>query len=164
MAMHTVHRRAQYATARPGLEAGRLVLTLLGGAALIVGALLDWTRDTAGTAITDRSLFKIDFATRSDIVTTVGGLAILFGLIAVFGLIDRSGWLTRLAGALGIVLFVLFAVEVYRSSEHTLQAGAWLALAGGIVLVLGGTLTPHTPADEVETVLEEDERRYDDGL
>ena len=165
MAMHTVHHRAHYSTAaRPGLEAGRLVLTLIGGAAFIVGALLDWTRNTAGTSLTDRSLFQIDFATRSDIVKTVGGLAILLGLLAVVGLIDRSGWLTRVAGALGIVLFILFAVEVYRSSEHTLQAGAWLALGGGILLVLGGMLTPHTPADEVPVVLEEDERRYDDRL
>lgn len=164
MALHPVYHRAHYSTARPGLEAGRLVLTLIGGAALIVGALLDWTRDTAGTSITDRSLFQTDFASRTDIVKTVGGLAILLGLIAVIGLIDRSGWLTRLAGALGIVLFVLFAVEVYRSSEHTIQAGAWLALGGGIALVLGGMLTPHTPADDVPVVLEEDERRYDDTL
>lgn len=164
MALHTVHHRARYSAARPGLEAGRLVLTLIGGAALIVGALLDWTRNTAGTSITDRSLFQMDFGTRSDIVKTVGGLAILLGLIAVVGLIDRSGWLTRLAGALGIVLFVLFAVEAHRSSGTALQAGAWLVLGGGIVLVLGGMLTPHTPADETPVVLEEDERRYDDRL
>lgn len=156
MAMHTVHHRAHYSSARPGLEAGRLILTLIGAAALIVGGLLDWTRDTAATSITDRSLYQVDFSTRSDIVQTVGGLAILLGLIAVVGLIDRSGWLTRLAGALGIVLFILFAVEVYRSSDHTLQAGAWLALGGGIVLVIAGMLTPHTPADEVRTVVEDE--------
>lgn len=156
MALHTVHRTG-YTAARPGLEAGRLILTLLGAAGLIVGAFLDWSRDTAATRLTARGLIQTDFATRSDIVKTVGGVAILLGLIAVVGLIDRTGWLSRLAGALGIVLFILFTVEVYRSDDHSLQAGAWLALAGGIVLIIGGMLAPRTP-DELPTVLEERER------
>lgn len=156
MALHTVHRTG-YTAARPGLEAGRLILTLLGAAGLIVGAFLDWTRDTAATRITGRSLIQTDFATRSDLVKTVGGLAILLGLIAVVGLIDRTGWLSRLAGALGIVLFILFTVEVYRSAVHSLQAGAWLALAGGVVLIIGGMLAPRTP-EELPTILEERER------
>lgn len=155
MAMHTVHRTG-YSSARPGFEAGRLVLTLIGGAALIVGAFLDWTRDTAATSLTNRSLFQTDFSTRTDIVKTAGGIAILIGLIAVVGLIDRTGWLTRLAGALGIVMFILFAVEVYRSSQHSLQAGAWLALGGGVVLVLGGMLGPRAPIEGPMVVEERD--------
>jgi hypothetical protein len=176
MAMHTVHRTG-YTAARPGLEAGRLILTLLGGAALVVGAFLNWTRDTAATSITNRSLVQMDFTTRSDIVKTVGGISILIGIIAVIGLIDRTGWLSRLAGALGVVLFILFAVEVYRSTNQSMQVGAWLALAGGIVLIIGGMLAPRTP-DEMPTVLEEreqviapddrltrrDEIRRDDGI
>lgn len=156
MAPHTAHR-AGYTAARPGLEAGRLILTLLAAAAVIVGAFLHWTRDTAATSITNRALVQTDFATRSDIVKTTGGIAILIGIIAVVGLIDRTGWLTRLAGALGIVLFVLFAVEAYRASGHSLQVGAWLALAGGVVLIIGGMLTPRTP-DELPIVVEERER------
>jgi hypothetical protein len=156
MALHTAHR-AGYTAARPGLEAGRLVLTLLGAAALIVGAFLNWTRSTAATNITNRALLQTDFTTRSDIVKTTGGIAILIGILAVVGLIDRTGWLSRLAGALGIVLFILFAVEVYRATGHTLQAGAWLALAGGVILIIGGLLTPRT-LDELPTVIEERER------
>jgi len=156
MALHTVHRTG-YTAARPGLEAGRLILTLLGAAGLIVGAFLNWSRNTAATDLTNRSLFQNDFTTRTDIVKTVGGIAILIGVLAVIGLIDRTGWLSRLAGALGIVLFVLFTVEVYRSADHSLQAGAWLALAGGVLLIIGGMLTPRTP-DELPTVVEERER------
>jgi hypothetical protein len=156
MALHTVHR-AGYTVGRPGLEAGRLILTLFGAVGLIVGAFLDWTRDTAATSITARSLVQTDFASRSDIYLTVGGLAVMIGIIAVVGLIDRTGWLSRLAGALGIVLFVLFTVEVYRSGNHSLQVGAWLALAGGVVLIIGGMLTPHAP-DELPTVVEQHER------
>ena len=169
MALHAVHRTG-YTAARPGLEAGRLILTLLGAAALIVGAFLDWTRGKAATTITGRSLFQTDFANRTNIVKTVGGVAIVLGILAVIGLIDRTGWLSRLAGALGIVLFILFTVEVYRSDHHSLQAGAWLALAGGVVLVIGGMLTPRS-AEELPTVIEEreriaapDERRRDDEL
>ena len=156
MALHTVHRSG-YTAGRPGLEAGRLVLTLLGAAALIVAAFLHWTRDTAATSITDRSLAQTDFATRSDIVKTIGAIAILIGILAVIGLIDRTGWLSRLAGALGIVLFILFAVEVYRASGYTLQAGAWLALAGGVILIVGGLFAPRAP-EELPTVVEERER------
>lgn len=155
MAQHTVHR-AGYTAARPGTEAGRLLLTLLGAAALIVSAFLHWTRNIEASKLTDRGLFQTDFAVRSDIVKTVGALAILLGIVAVVGLIDRTGWLSRLAGALGVVLFVLFAIEVYRSAYHNIQVGAWLALAGGVVLIIGGMLTPRTP-DELPTVVEERE-------
>jgi hypothetical protein len=139
MGTHTVHGRGATAT-RAGSDFGRLVLSLLGGAALIVGAFLDWTRGVTGDKLTNHALVKTEFFAQSDIVKTVGGIAILLGLVALVGLVDRTGWLTRLAGALGIVLSVLFAIEVYRSSTHQVQAGAWLALAGGIVLVLGGFL------------------------
>jgi hypothetical protein len=137
MGTHTVHR-AGVTTTRAGSDFGRLVFTLVGGAALIIGAFLDWTRNTTGDNLTNHSLVKQEFFTQSDIVKTVGGISILLGLVALVGLVDRTGWLTRLAGALGIVMFVLFAIEVYRSSQHQMQIGAWLALGGGIVLVLGG--------------------------
>jgi len=138
MGTHTVHRTG-VAETRAGSDLGRLLLTLVGGAALIVGAFLDWTRNLAGDNLSNRALVKIEFATQTDIVKTVGGISVLIGLVALVGLVDRTGWLTRLAGALGIVMFVLFVIEVYRSSQHQVQVGAWLALAGGVVLVFGGT-------------------------
>ena len=156
MGTHTFHRTG-VTTTRAGSDFGRLVFTLIGGAALIVGAFLDWTRNTTGENLTNHALVKEEFFTQSDIVKSVGGISILLGLVALVGLVDRTGWLTRLAGALGIVLFVLFAIEVYRSSQHQVQAGAWLALGGGVVLVLAGlfggrefvespTVLEHAPA------------------
>ena len=142
MGTHTVHRTAVTET-RPAADFGRLLLTLIGGAALIVAAFLYWTRGLVGDNLSNRSLVKVEFATQTDIVRTVGGISVLLGLVALLGLVDRTGWLTRLAGALGIVLFVLFAIEVYRSSHHQLQIGAWMALGGGVVLVLGGMLGGH---------------------
>jgi hypothetical protein len=156
MGTQTVHRPRVTET-RARSDFGRLLLTLIGGAALIVGAFLDWTRNTAADNLSNRALVKIEFITQSDIVKTVGGISVLIGLIALLGLVDRTGWLTRLAGALGIVLFVLFAVEVYRSSQHQLQVGAWLALGGGVVLVLGGMFGGHEVV-EAPTVVEHVER------
>jgi hypothetical protein len=152
MGTHTVHTSVP--TTRAGSDFGRLLFTLVGGAALIVAAFLNWTRGIDGDNLSNHALVKTEFFAQSDIVKTVGGIAVLIGLIALLGLVDRTGWLTRLAGALGIVLFVLFAVEVYRTSQHTMQTGAWLALAGGIVLVIGGFFGAREIV-EAPTVVEE---------
>jgi hypothetical protein len=137
--MHTA-QHVTIAHAGPGVEISRVVLGLIGGGALVVGAFLDWTRDVVGTNLTNHSLYRIDFTSRSDIVQTVGGIAIVLGLLAVLGLVDHTGWLTRFSGALGVVLFVMFAIEVYRSSYHNLQPGCWALLGGSVVLLLAGML------------------------
>jgi hypothetical protein len=152
MGTHTVHRTG-VAETRAGSDLGRLLLTLVGGAALIVAAFLHWTRNLAGDNLSNRALVKIEFATQTDIVKTMGGISILLGLVALVGLVDRTGWLTRLAGAFSIVMFVLFAIEVYRSTHHQVQVGAWLALAAGVVLVFGGTFGGREIV-EVPTVVE----------
>ena len=170
MGTHTVHRAGVPARSRAGTDFGRLLLTLVGGAAVIIAAFLHWTRDITGSNLSNHALVKTQFFTQSDIVKSVGGIAVLLGLVALIGLVDRTGWLTRLAGALGIVLFVLFAIEVYRSAQHSVQAGAWLALGGSIVLVLAGFMGREVI--EEPTIVEQVEvpergafepRRRDDG-
>ncbi|HEV2346986.1 MAG TPA: sugar:proton symporter [Actinocrinis sp.] len=136
-------------------EFGRLVFTLIGSAALIVSAFLNWSRDITGVNLSNHALIRTEFFTQSDIVKTVGGISVLIGLVGMLGLVDRSSWLTRLAGVLGVALFVMFAVEVYRSSYHTMQPGAWLALAGGIVLLLGGFVGGRETTVDDTTVIEE---------
>jgi hypothetical protein len=154
MGMHTA-QPVTIAHAGPGVEIGRVVLSLIGGGALVVGAFLDWTRGVVGTDLTDHSLYRIEFGSRTDIVQTVGGIAIVLGLLAVLGLVDRTGWLTRLAGALGVILFALFAIEDYRSSFHSMQTGAWVALAGGVVLLFAGLLGPRPVAELPRRVVDE---------
>jgi hypothetical protein len=155
--LHTA-QPVTFTSARPGAEVGRVVLSLVGAAALVVGAFLNWTRGVVGTDLTYRAFVNTDFSTRSDIVKTAGGIVILFGLVAVVGLVDRTGWLSRLAGALGVVAFVLFAIEVYRSPvPHSMQIGAWMVLGGGIVLLLAGMFGPHQVV-EAPTVVEEERR------
>jgi hypothetical protein len=153
MGTHTVHR-AGATTTGAGSDLGRVVFTLIGVAALVVGAFLGWTRGVTGDRLTNHALAQTRFFAERDIVKTVGGIAILLGMAALVGLVDRTGWLTRLAGALGIVVFVLFAIEVYRSAQHQVQAGAWIALVGAIALVLAGFLGSREVV-QVPTVVEQ---------
>jgi Ca2+/Na+ antiporter len=98
----------------PGLIV-RIVLTLIGAAAMIVGAFLKWIHGLTGVQLDARALWRTDFLSTSTFVRTVGFVVIVLGLLAIVGLAPRSGWLTRLAGVLGIVAFVLFTIELYRT-------------------------------------------------
>jgi len=121
----------------------RILLTLAGAAGLIVGGFLDWIQGTTGVDLDIRAFWETTFDQQSStFVETVGFVMIVLGLLAIIGMAPRSGWLTRLAGALGIAGFVLFLIEVYRAdlAVADVQAGAWVALAGGVVALIGGFL------------------------
>lgn len=128
-------------------QAGRILATLIGAAALLIGAFADWIPGRTGDKFTDKALVQPDFAGQGDLVKAVGGLCILIALVALVGLVDRTGWLTRLAGATSLVVFVMFGVQAYRffgndlgtAADH-LRIGAWLVLAGAVVLLIGGFL------------------------
>lgn len=122
-----------------GRIAARVVLTLAGAAGMIVGAFLAWTRDARAVNVRVQAFYRPEFGNARTFVATVGFVMILIGLVSILGLAARSGWLSRLAGALGIAAFVLFAIEVFRArAAVSLQAGAWLALAGAIVALVAG--------------------------
>src|SRR5262245_13601759 len=135
----------------------RLIFTLLGAAGLIASAFFPWISDIEGRDLHVRSLIETTFVVSSNMFATVGFVAIALGLVAVIGLAARFGGLTRIAGALGIVMVVLFGIEVYReTSSVEMQAGAWFALAGSLLAVLAGFLGWRPPAvtttEPVETV------------
>ncbi len=122
---------------------GRIALTLVGAAGLIVGAFMDWTRSIQGTKLDIQAFWTTNFQTTETFVSSAGFAMIVAGLVAVVGLAMGTGWLTRLAGAVAVVGFVLFAIEVYRSSaDDVIEIGAWLVLAGGIVSMIAGFLGP----------------------
>jgi Ca2+/Na+ antiporter len=126
----------------PGLVV-RIVLTLLGAAGMIVGAFLRWIHGITGVQLDARALWRTEFLSTSTFVRTVGFAVIVLGLLAIVGLAPRSGWLTRLAGVLGIVAFVLFTIELYRTPGRQFPdpgawVGAWMALAGSIVALIAG--------------------------
>lgn len=130
-----------------GRVRARLVFTVLGIAALLIGAVLNWEAKLAGNKLTLRSLIQDDFTTRSDVLRTVGAVSALIAVVALLSLLDRSGWLTRLAGLAAVVVFVMFAVQVFRhegqnftATYHALRPGAWFELGAGVLLLLGGLI------------------------
>jgi len=119
----------------------RIILTLAGAAGLIIGAFLDWFQGNTGVDLDIRAFWQTTLDKQSStFIETVGFVMIVLGLLAIVGLAPRSGWLTRFAGALGVAGFVLFLIEVYRADQTVadLRVGAWVALAGGVVALIGG--------------------------
>jgi hypothetical protein len=120
----------------------RIVLTLAGAAGMIVSLFMDWVRSTLATDISARALFQTRQVANPNFVESIGFVMLVLGLLAIVGLAPRSGWLTSLAGALGIVVFVLLLVQMYRSPGNLtvsdLDPGAWVGLAGSVVALIGG--------------------------
>jgi drug/metabolite transporter (DMT)-like permease len=137
----TTHTPIHARQVRPLGVASRLMLTAVGAAGLIASAFLKWTRDMKGLDTSWRAVYQNTFGGAQDSLHSVGGPAILLGLLAVLGLAERSGWLTRLAGALGVVGVVLVVIQIERASDHGMQWGLWSALAGSILCIAAG-LTP----------------------
>jgi hypothetical protein len=121
-----------------GNMAGRVLLTLVGTAGIIVGAFMDWYRGLPGTRLNIHALYQHLFRGEPHFAVSVGFVVLLIGLVAVIGL-ATSGWLTRLAGALAIVVFILLMIQIYSPKGSSLPGpGPWLVLAGGIVAAVGG--------------------------
>jgi hypothetical protein len=120
----------------------RVVLTLAGAALMIVSAFLEWAGDSAGIDLGVDVLWTATPNTEPNFIESVGFVAIVLGLIAIVGLAPRTGVLTSLAGALGIVAFILFVVSIYRIEGdfgvQDVALGGWLLLAGGVVALIGG--------------------------
>ncbi|MGH2691169.1 MAG: hypothetical protein ACRDHM_01560 [Actinomycetota bacterium] len=141
-----------------GLSA-RIVLTLLGAAGMVVGAFLNWfnvpnSEDIpAGVDLGTPGIewgWSVLYSTETDpfgasFFESIGFVAIVLGLVAVLGLALRTGWLTRLAGVLAIVVVVLYAITLYRVPDQDLSIGqiglgAWAVAAGGLVVLIAGFL------------------------
>jgi hypothetical protein len=138
-------RREEVVSFMPvGSMLGRLILTLVGAALLIAGAMLDWVNGIVGTSMSWEAFYRTTLSGGSRFITSAGAIVIGVAILGLIGLATRGGWLIRLAGALGIVAFVLFLIQAIRAdvvnAVDDLQVGMWLILAGGIVTVIGGFL------------------------
>jgi len=116
----------------------RVFFTALGALGLILGAFQPWTRNLDGTDLPWGGLSQDTINAPDNAMRTLGAAAIALGLLAVLGLADVTGKLTRTAGSAGIVGLVLFIIQVERSPIHSIQDGVWLAMAGSVVCVVAG--------------------------
>jgi hypothetical protein len=153
---------APTAGTRPFGLLARVLLTLLGAAGMIIGGFLNWTNGMNGVDLSYRAFYQTSFVHDGNFITTVGFAMIALGLVGLVGLAPRSGWLTRLAGALGIVGFVLFVIQLTRANASmpgSIDMGAWIALAGSIVALIGGFFGTRTvvvaPAGTTTTAVAE---------
>ncbi|MGH2724782.1 MAG: hypothetical protein ACRDI0_11070 [Actinomycetota bacterium] len=133
----------------------RILFTILGAAGLIVGAFMNWIGEGGFTAVGTEIEASVFFSTQVDQVgffASAGFVVIVLGALALLGLAPATGWLTRLAGALGIIAFVLVLISLYRADGDisNIEIGLWLVLAGGIVAVIGGFFGPRVTTAVVE--------------
>ncbi|HET7869959.1 MAG TPA: hypothetical protein VFM85_06545 [Actinomycetota bacterium] len=138
-------RREEVVSFMPvGSMLGRVIITLMGAALLVVGAMLDWVNALAGTSMSWEAFYRTTLSGGSRFITSAGAIVIGIAILGLIGLATRGGWLIRFAGALGIVAFVLFLIQAIRAdvvnAVDDLQVGMWLILAGGVVTVIGGFL------------------------
>lgn len=147
------------ATPMPMMSAGRgllrMALTLIGAAGIVVGAFLQWVGTTDGIDLPFRAYWRTNFSVTTTFVTSAGFAAVVVGLAAVVGLATVSGWLIRLAGAVGLAAFVLMVISMVRSDAVTVPqdvgTGLWLLLAGAIVTLVAG-FVPATHLVDRQTV------------
>lgn len=126
----------------------RIVLTVLGGGLLIASAFLDWLAfedAPKGTEVPIQFLWSPSEREVPEFATSLGLVVIVLGLLAIVGLVPRSGWLTSLAGLLAIAVFVLSVITLYRTGGEgahlgidDLAVGVWFVLGGGVVALIGG--------------------------
>ncbi len=131
----------------------RIILSVLGAAGMIVGAFLPWfafdpnqvppTVGLAGTEISNRVFYSTDNPFEVSFVESAGLVAIVVGILALLGMALRTGWLTSVAGVLGMVAFALVLITLYRVPESgfdltNVGIGLWIVLAGGVLALIGG--------------------------
>jgi len=126
-----------------GTAAQSMLFTLVGSAGLIVAAFLEWIRPDGfrGSDIGYRAFYRTTFPADATFLRSAGAMSIAIGVLAILGLTFRTGWITRLAGALGIIAFALFTITLYRLDADlpaSLGPGVWFMLGGGIVTMFGG--------------------------
>jgi hypothetical protein len=139
----------------------RVVLTLLGGAMMIIGSLLPWNVGASlgvgvGAEVTglewtlpaidagSDSIADVEFPDLPDGIDPFlsAGLAmiVLAGLV-IFGVLSRRGRLTRLASLVAGVALVAFMVGLaFQSNTGSPGVGAFVAFAGCVIAFIGGLL------------------------
>ena len=132
----------------------RVLLTLIGVAAMVGGSFLDWTsrppRSAAewtvpvfGQAIHDPSIFISDEVQRDvpSIFFSAAIVSLLLAAVALFGLTGTTGRLTRIASVVGALFVVAFLATLhFRDASGMPGIGAIIVVAGCVAAFSGGLL------------------------
>lgn len=141
------HEEERRVSERPGGGmAGRLIFGVIGVAGMIVGPFLPWIDGTRGTAVELRALFSSESG-EAGFLVSAGFTLLVLGVIALIGLLFRSGWLTSLAAALGLVATILLAVFRFSGEDGGLAAldyGWWIAAVGSLLALIGSMFSART--------------------
>jgi hypothetical protein len=141
------HEEERTVRERPGGGmAGRIIFGLVGVAGMIVGPFLPWVDGTRGTAVELRALFSSESG-EAGFLVSAGFTVLVLGVIALIGLLFRSGWLTSLAAALGLVATILIAVFRFSGEGGGLAAldyGWWVAAVGSLLALIASMFAART--------------------
>jgi hypothetical protein len=136
---HT-HDEERKVRERPGGGmVGRVVFGLVGAAGMIVGPFLPWIAGERGTEIELRALFSTEAGGSAGFLVSAGFAVLVLGVIALIGLLFRSGWLTSLAAGLGLVATILIAIGRFRGEGGglaDLDIGWWVAAVGSLLALI----------------------------
>jgi hypothetical protein len=132
----------------------RTILTLLGGALMIVGAFIPWSAgpvlrgiDFTATEV-DRLSDQFQLIQLPDIVSqpfaSAGAAIVVLAIVAMIGLFGPKGRLSRWAAAIGAVIAAGFLVSAAISvvAVARVDVGSFVVLVGCACAFIGGYLAP----------------------
>ncbi len=117
---------------------------------LVAGVTLPWTADRAGSELPVRSVFPWALQV-PEVQNALASIALPLLAMAAFCLIAigvRVRWLALILATVTLGIEIAwFASEAFRRTRGDLlvtdlEAGAWLALGGALLLLVGAFLTP----------------------
>src|SRR4051812_39823347 len=122
----------------------RVLVTLLGAGLMILGAFLDWAGQVAGTAFTIPAFLHIALGQKGAppsignpvaFFVSCGFAVIVLAAVAALGILTPRGRLTKLGGAIALLLLIGFIVEM---SSHDLGPGPFVSLFVSVVALAAG--------------------------
>ena len=130
-------------------------LALLGAVGVTASAYLNWFDDRTPETVPIDRLFQSGVTEEASSYWTSVALPLaIVTLLAVIGLVLRSRLILVVGWLIGVATLVLFVVQQANDdadfSVGDLQAGAWVALAGLIVMLLGLASMGGRPKPEPE--------------
>lgn len=144
----------------PGLVRVRAALTYAGATGLAIGPFLVWLRPPhfSGFQLNAQIFYRFYLATRGHVaghqrgsrpLASAGLVFLILAALGFGGLWVRRGWLTSVAGALGVVAIGGYLVTVTGASVRhpiglvqAMGPGVVIALIGAVLAVAAGSFGP----------------------